>query len=306
MKVENQRIDFDLVAEQLQPRRPVLGGPEDVEDPAPDRELPPLLHLVDALVAGLDQQIGDLAEVDLGAALEREARRAKRRVGHRLGERHGAGDDHRGIGVGERVQRRDPQADEMRRRRHVGGVAGAPRRVVADGARRQVGAQLAGQVARPDVVGRHHQHRPAAEPLLRLRERRQQVGLDGGRYVHGRRAALADGARQRAEPLVVRGDLQQGAKAHFRRLDPRACMATNRTRRSGNRHRASARPDLDSRMRCPDEQDPVLLREHAGRLHRRERRHDRLAAQVPGAASKGMASSRSRAPTTASTKAWER
>ncbi len=85
---------LDLVAEQLHSRRPVLGGPEHVEDPAPKRELPPLLHLVDALVPGLDQEVGDLTRVHLGAALEREARGTKRGVGHRLGERHGAGDDH--------------------------------------------------------------------------------------------------------------------------------------------------------------------------------------------------------------------
>ena len=175
---------LDLVAEQLHSRRPVLGGPEHVEDPAPNRELPPLLHLVDALVAGLDQQVGDLAEVDLRAALEREARGPQRRVGHRLGERHGAGDDHRGLGVGQRVQSRDPQADEVRRRRHVGGVAGAPRRVVADAARRQVGAQLARQVARADVVGGHHQHRPPAEPLLGA-----STAPPAGRAGSGRRRA---------------------------------------------------------------------------------------------------------------------
>ena len=110
---------LDLVAEQLQPRGPVLGGPEDVEDPAADRELPALLDLVDALVSGLHQPIGDLVQVDLGAALEREARRAKRRVGHRLGERHGAGHDHRGIGVA----RARPAPRSAGRR----GAAAAPR-----------------------------------------------------------------------------------------------------------------------------------------------------------------------------------
>ena len=86
---------LDLVAEQLQAGRPLLGRREDVEDAAADRELAALLDLVDALVAGLDEQLGDVVEVDLLAAVEREARRAQRGVGNRLGERDRAGDDDR-------------------------------------------------------------------------------------------------------------------------------------------------------------------------------------------------------------------
>ena len=43
---------LDLVAEQLDPRGALLGRREDVEDPAADRELPALVHLVGALVTG--------------------------------------------------------------------------------------------------------------------------------------------------------------------------------------------------------------------------------------------------------------
>ena len=97
MKVENQRIDSISSPNSSSRAGPVLGGAEDVEDPAPDRELPALLNLLDALVAGLDQELGDVAEVDLRRRVSSvEARRAQRRVGHRLGERHGAGDDHGG------------------------------------------------------------------------------------------------------------------------------------------------------------------------------------------------------------------
>ena len=86
---------LDLVAEQLEPGGPVLGRAEDVEDAAADRELAALLDLVGALVAGLDQQLGDVAEVDLLALVEDEARRPQRGVGDRLGERDRAGDDDR-------------------------------------------------------------------------------------------------------------------------------------------------------------------------------------------------------------------
>ena len=87
---------------------------------------------------------------------EGEALGAQRRVRNGLGERDGAGDDYgRLVGVGrcERVQGRDPQAHEVRRRRDVRGVARAAGRVVVDAPRRQVSAQLAGEVAGADVVG---------------------------------------------------------------------------------------------------------------------------------------------------------
>ena len=174
---------LDLVAEQLQPRGPVLGRAEDVEDAAADRELAAVLDLVDALVAGLDQQLGDVAEVDLLAAVKDEARRAQRGVGDRLGERDGAGDDDRRLVAvrrlgGERIERPDPQPDQVRRRRQVRLVAGAARRVVADPARRQVGAERAGEVAGADVVGGDDQRRPPAERLVGVEQRGEQIGPD--------------------------------------------------------------------------------------------------------------------------------
>ena len=63
----------DLVAEQLDSHRPLLGRSEDVEDAAADRELAPLLDLLDPLVAGGDQVLGDRAEVDFVAPGDGEA-----------------------------------------------------------------------------------------------------------------------------------------------------------------------------------------------------------------------------------------
>ena len=205
---------LDLVAEELQPGGALLGGGEHVEDPAADRELPPLLDLIDALIASLDELRADVREVDGLTACEREPSRAQGCVRHRLGEGDRARHDHRRLGLAERIERRDSQPDEVRRGREVRGVTGPPRRVVADPPGRQEGAKLARQVARPDVVRCDHQHGAPAEAVCCLRQRGEQVGANRGRHVHGHAAALAGGARQRAKPLVLEGDVEQGAKAH--------------------------------------------------------------------------------------------
>ena len=70
---------LDLVAEELDPHRPLLGRREDVEDAAAQGELAALLDLLDALVAGRDEVAGDRLEVDLAARLEAEAGRAAAR-----------------------------------------------------------------------------------------------------------------------------------------------------------------------------------------------------------------------------------
>ena len=56
---------LDLVAEQLDPHRPLLGRRVDVEDAAADGELAALLDLLDPFVAGPDEVLGDGAELDL-------------------------------------------------------------------------------------------------------------------------------------------------------------------------------------------------------------------------------------------------
>ncbi len=117
---------LDLVAEQLNPHRPLLGRRVDVEDAAADGELAALLDLLDPLVAGRDEILGDGAEVDLLTLVDDRTGRAQRGVGDGLGERRGAGDDDR-VGFGrERVEGVDAEADEVRRRADAGGVAGSP------------------------------------------------------------------------------------------------------------------------------------------------------------------------------------
>ena len=193
---------LDLVAEQLDPRRLILGRGEDVEDPAADRELAAVVDLLDPLVAAAGEQLGDVAEVDLLAPREREAGRPQRRVGDRLGERHGAGDDDRRLLVAiadEGVEGGDPEADEVWRRRQVRLVAGPPGRVVADAARRQVGAELAGEVTGAAIVGGDDEQRPPGEAGLRLGQRGEQIRAQPG------------GDRDRG-PFAVAGGVDAGGE----------------------------------------------------------------------------------------------
>ena len=72
---------LDLVAEQVDPHRAVLGGREHVEQAAADRELPAILDLVDALVAGGDEVSGGLLQVEQLTGRQQEPMRAKRGSG---------------------------------------------------------------------------------------------------------------------------------------------------------------------------------------------------------------------------------
>jgi hypothetical protein len=205
---------LDLVPEQLRPRRAFLGRREDVEDVPAHGELPAFLDLLDVLVSGLDQTAADLGQIDLVADRDREPGGSKRRVRDPLGEGDGAGDDHRVVlagGAGERVERGDPKADQVRRRRQVRLVSGSPGGVVPDPARRQVRAQRPGEVAGGDVVGSDDQRRPPAEPLGIVQQRRQQVGADRPRRVGlGPIVAFRAGSvGQAPKALVLVGDLKQ-------------------------------------------------------------------------------------------------
>ena len=78
---------LDLVAEELDPGRPVLGRGEDVEDSAAHGELPALGHLVDPLVTGGRKIGGDHRRIDLLPDRDREAGRAEPGAGNGLGQR---------------------------------------------------------------------------------------------------------------------------------------------------------------------------------------------------------------------------
>ena len=124
----------DLVPEQVDPDRLLLGRRVDVEDAATHRELAPLLDLVGPVVAGVGEQKRDVVEVDALPLVERQRLRPQLRVRNLLGEGDRAGHDHGG-GIGHGVHRRDPQAGEVRGRIEVGLEGGPPRRVDVDRAR---------------------------------------------------------------------------------------------------------------------------------------------------------------------------
>ena len=279
---------LDLVAEQLEPRGAVLGRRKDVEDAAADRELAPLLDLVGVLVAGLDQQLGDVGEVDLLAAVKREALRAQLGVRHRLGERHGARDDHgRRVAVGalggERVEGPDSQADQVRRRREVGLIAGPARRVVAHPARRQVGAERPGQVARADVVGGDHQRRASGERSARIEQRGEQIGADRGGCAQVDRLAGPDPGREGGDALVVERYVEQRSEqsADASGAGPGPREARDRLARWQRGERARMwrrRCSASSRGSDPARHRPRLRGQRGLRL-RRVRRSRHLGAQ---------------------------
>ncbi len=115
VKVENHLQRVDLVPEQVDPHGPVLGCGEHVEQSPADRELPPVLDLLDALVAGGDERRGRSRRDPAARPFEREAVRAQRGVRDLLRQGDGAHDDHSVLAGEQRVERRDPQADEVRR-----------------------------------------------------------------------------------------------------------------------------------------------------------------------------------------------
>jgi len=129
-----QRLDLDV--EHVHPHRPILGGREYVEEAAAQRELPALCNLIDALVPRRDELSRALLEIEQLAHAQRERARPQRRIGNLLRQRDGADDHHRWLlvrcgGAQQRVQRGDAQTHEVRRRRQVGLVGDAARRVVA-------------------------------------------------------------------------------------------------------------------------------------------------------------------------------
>jgi hypothetical protein len=205
-----ERLDLDV--EQVDAHGAVRGGREDVEDLAADGELAAVLDLVAADVAHRDELLGDLAEVDQAALLDRERVRAQRRVGDLLAERDG-GDDHdrrllAGLAlVEQRVDRGDPQADEVRRRREVRLVGDAAARVEAHGPRRQPRGHVGGEVARLAVVAGDDERRARVGVGQRRREVRAQRLRD--ERADGRGRVLQGDAVGRVVEV-----LEQGAEGH--------------------------------------------------------------------------------------------
>ncbi len=205
-----ERESLDLDVEELAANRAFLGRRVDVDDVAAEGELAALLDLLDALVPARDELRGGFLEIEQGALLDGEPVRAQLGVGHLLGERHRAGDHDRGpalrIRVGEQVvDRRDPQADQVRRRGEVRLVAHSARRVEAHRARAEELLQVGGEVARGPVVAGHHEGGPVG---LCVEHGREQVGPHARRHEHALRVP-ADGLGQGLDRRILVGICEQ-------------------------------------------------------------------------------------------------
>ena len=204
-----QALDLDV--EQLAADRALLGGGVDVEDVATNGELAAVLHLLDALVAAGHQLPGHLVEVDQAALLDREAVRAQLGVGQLLGQRHSARDQHGGLVTQQGIERCNPQADEMRRRREVRLVAHPAGGIEADGPRAQEGPEVGGQVARRAVVTGHHQRGPPGSASI----------SDASRY--GRRLDDTNARWGSSRAASARAATDSSCCAYLRRLLSMRC-----------------------------------------------------------------------------------
>ena len=115
LRERRERADLlDLVAEQLDAERLAAGRAEDVDEAAAHRELPPLLHALDPLVAGRGELLGERVEARLVPG--RHAQRRRSDVDGR--ETLGDGDRRRAdqSPTLEHLERARTLADEVRRR----------------------------------------------------------------------------------------------------------------------------------------------------------------------------------------------
>ncbi len=172
---------LDLVPEHIHADRPLLGCREDVEQPAADRELTAILDLLDALVPGRDQVVGDLVEVEQLALAQDEAVRPERGVRHLLRQGHGADHDHGRGFLRQRVERRDAQANQVRWRRQMGLIGDSPARVVAHRPRREPGPEREREIAGGAVVAGDHDR---GGPALLVEQRREHVRPQRLRHEH--------------------------------------------------------------------------------------------------------------------------
>ena len=132
---------LDLVVEQVDAHRALLGGRVEVEDAAADGELAAVVDLVDALVAGGHELLADLVEVEQVAdarwrsACGRSAGSGTFSLSATALTTTTGGSSPLGALGEQRVERGDAQADEVRRRREVRLVGDAAARVEAHGPR---------------------------------------------------------------------------------------------------------------------------------------------------------------------------
>ncbi len=209
---------LDAVAPELDAQRVLLGGREDVEQPAADGVLTTLLDHVDAVVGDLGEAADDVVEVRLVTGPQGH-RLEVAEPGHlRLQDAADRGNDHlqrpgRRVvraGVAQPAQHGEAPAhgvgawrEPLVRQRLPGGVLG-------DGVRRQQRLQRGDEVLGLAAGRRHRQHRAAALGSDRRREERPQGG--GGGQVEVRLAA--EGVERSAHRRVGGEHVEKAGQRH--------------------------------------------------------------------------------------------
>ncbi len=200
-----ERADaLDLVAEELDAERLATRRRIDVDDPAAKRELPALLGLVDPLVAGERELLGDGVDAGVVAGGEADRRGPRLRRGHLLGERCCRRAD-------EPAGRKDVEgarslADEVRRRLEPRAPADAPAREERHVLVSDEPAGGLGDVARVRVLGREDDERPAELFVQRRDQQRERRFRDA-------RACVRELVDERAKALAV-GELANERVQH--------------------------------------------------------------------------------------------
>ena len=152
---------LDRVAEELNPRRVLLGRREHVEEPAAHRELAALGDHLDARVADIDEPRDHVLRVGLIADGEPDGHEVTDPGDNRLQHGPDRGDDHlerpaklifRRCRVGEAAEHGDPLPDGVRTRREPLVGQGLPAGERGNRVRRHERAQRCGQVLGPRAV----------------------------------------------------------------------------------------------------------------------------------------------------------
>ena len=169
---------LDLVAEEVDAERLATRRREDVDEAAPDGELPALVHAIDPLVARERELLGEPVDARLVAdsQLERERSGLERRqaVGERPG---GRADETAGR---ERVQRPVPLAHEVRGRREARLEAHAAARKQRDTVAAEEPPRRLRRIAGVGVLGEENEQ-SASQLLVERGKEERQYGLRDAR-----------------------------------------------------------------------------------------------------------------------------
>ncbi len=213
-----ERADLlDGVAPELHPQGVLLGGREDVDQPAADGELPAPLDQVDPGVGGGREPVDDGVELDLVAHPQAHRLQLAEPGHHRLHQAADRADHHvqrpgRDVALdraGDAAQHREPAPDGVRARGHPLVRQRLPRREHRDPLRRQQRAERGLQVLglapgghdgehgtpAPGQGGDRERARPGRPDQV---ERRQVTGLGAGQRV-GQHRVGGDDVEQAGE-----------------------------------------------------------------------------------------------------------